>query len=1088
MTRPTLLVMTLVMCLAASALAEESADDLTPEEAFRRLPAYTYDQPRRLLRFLEAHIQRATGDPKDRAQVAERLSGVLSNADATLDAKRFVCRWLPLVGGEEQVPVLARMLQEKETTEIARQALRAMPGEASAKVLRDALQRAKGDRVIGLINALGGRRDAQALDAIVEHLVSDNAAVAAAAADALGAIGSAEAAEALAAAAKKAEGHLADVIRDARLRCARHLATAGDREAAGTIYTDLLAGDLPVRWRIAAMVGMVDGRCPGAAAVVDQALESGDARMRASAIQASRRIGDPSMTERLVKRLPRLAPVDQVFLLDALADRGDAAARPGVMKMVEAADEIVRAAAVRALGRLGTAEDVPRLLTLAAEGKGEVKDAAQAALARLDTEGVDKRVLSAAAQEDGPRRIAAIRALADRQTAGAGDVLLTAAAKADTAVRVVALETLAEVGSPADYGRLVDLLAKVEDGRVASAAERAAVAVGKRVGEGKPRLAPVRRAMDGASPAGKARLLGLLPALGDVRGLDVLEPYLDADDAALRDAAVRALVQWPDSTAGNLVLEVARESDNRTHRVLAFRGYLRMMKQNPDAAARHRMMTLIRPLATTADAKKMFLAGLADMAEPWALAVAESFLDDPDVKAEAQAAVKSLRKVQQPKRQSRPAAVPKADPKRIAARKQELAKKAPKGFHLACYMDCGPQVSAAGDGKPRLRLLAGKAHVWGGSDRAAEVWFGTVAFDGREVVFEATGLDPERTYRLGFSWWDYDHDTRAQSVWASPGGGGPGVRVLEKTKLPSGARGQKPAVVTVPLPRDLMAAESVRLLFRNEATPNAVVSEVWLLESDGASEPPKATVTPQPQAKESAGPQPRTAAVDRSPKDAPTRVLLITGIDHPGHKWRQTAPVLREAIEQDPRLAVDVVEDPAWLETGDLKPYKAIVHHWMDWKTAAPGQEARENFARFVREGGGLVLVHFACGAWQDWPEFVKIAGRVWDPKLRGHDPRGPFAVHIVDADHPITRGMPASFETFDELYTCLAGETPIHVLAQATSKVDHKDYPMAFVLTYGKGRVFHCVLGHDVKALETPEARVLYRRGTAWAAGLESK
>jgi type 1 glutamine amidotransferase len=51
---------------------------------------------------------------------------------------------------------------------------------------------------------------------------------------------------------------------------------------------------------------------------------------------------------------------------------------------------------------------------------------------------------------------------------------------------------------------------------------------------------------------------------------------------------------------------------------------------------------------------------------------------------------------------------------------------------------------------------------------------------------------------------------------------------------------------------------------------------------------------------------------------------------------------------------------------------------------------------------------------------------------------------------------------------------------------VDSKDYPIAFTLTYGKGRVFHSVLGHDVNALANPSAGRLFRRASAWAAGLE--
>ena len=71
-------------------------------------------------------------------------------------------------------------------------------------------------------------------------------------------------------------------------------------------------------------------------------------------------------------------------------------------------------------------------------------------------------------------------------------------------------------------------------------------------------------------------------------------------------------------------------------------------------------------------------------------------------------------------------------------------------------------------------------------------------------------------------------------------------------------------------------------------------------------------------------------------------------------------------------------------------------------------------------------------------------------------------------------------------LYTCLAGDRKIHQLAAAISKVDKLDYPMAFVHNSGKGRVFHSPLGHDVRAFKAEGARELYRRGVAWAAGLD--
>jgi len=225
-----------------------------------------------------------------------------------------------------------------------------------------------------------------------------------------------------------------------------------------------------------------------------------------------------------------------------------------------------------------------------------------------------------------------------------------------------------------------------------------------------------------------------------------------------------------------------------------------------------------------------------------------------------------------------------------------------------------------------------------------------------------------------------------------------------------------------------------------------------------------------------------TAAEQSRQTDTPKRIVIVTGIDYPGHKWELTAPVLKEAIAKDLRLEVTVVKDPKFLASPELNQYDAIVLHFMNWESPDPGEQARANLKVFIEGGKGLVLVHFACGAFQEWPEFKNLAGRAWDPKLRAHDPFGPFTVDIVDADHPITKGMGA-FETTDELYTCLAGDRKVHLLATAKSKVDGKDYPMAFVFRYGKGRVFHSPLGHDAPALANPPVAQLFRRAAAWAA-----
>lgn len=211
------------------------------------------------------------------------------------------------------------------------------------------------------------------------------------------------------------------------------------------------------------------------------------------------------------------------------------------------------------------------------------------------------------------------------------------------------------------------------------------------------------------------------------------------------------------------------------------------------------------------------------------------------------------------------------------------------------------------------------------------------------------------------------------------------------------------------------------------------------------------------------------------------RVLLVTGVDYEGHHWRETAPALCKVLMQNRRLEVRVVEDPDFLASPAVGNYDVIFLHFKNYAPLPHEAAARENLVKLVKQGKGLVVFHFACGAFEDWPEFADLAGKVWDHTA--HDPRGPFTVRIIDPQHPVTQKM-RDFQADDELYTCLAGNRPVQLLAVAHSKLTGKDHPMAFAFEYGRGRVFHTPLGHDARAIEMPGVAELVRRGCIWAAG----
>jgi type 1 glutamine amidotransferase len=229
--------------------------------------------------------------------------------------------------------------------------------------------------------------------------------------------------------------------------------------------------------------------------------------------------------------------------------------------------------------------------------------------------------------------------------------------------------------------------------------------------------------------------------------------------------------------------------------------------------------------------------------------------------------------------------------------------------------------------------------------------------------------------------------------------------------------------------------------------------------------------------------QPSDEAKTASPNQ-PIRVLSVTGLDSAAHQWKPRSDAITTVLNQDKRFQVAVTQDPESLAAADLSRFDVLFFHFRNLKPFAQAKRFQDNLTGFVRRGGGLVLLHGASGAFPDWPEYRRLAGRYWG-KTVGHDRRGPFPVKIVDPRHPVTRGM-EDFQADDELYCYLVGEEPIHVLASARSQSTGRNVPVAFVLEYGDGRVFHCPLGHDAKAVLVPGVAELLRRGCAWAAGQE--
>lgn len=215
------------------------------------------------------------------------------------------------------------------------------------------------------------------------------------------------------------------------------------------------------------------------------------------------------------------------------------------------------------------------------------------------------------------------------------------------------------------------------------------------------------------------------------------------------------------------------------------------------------------------------------------------------------------------------------------------------------------------------------------------------------------------------------------------------------------------------------------------------------------------------------------------------RKLLVTDIQmYSGHG---TIPHLNLLIELMAKYTgafeVTFSNDPNLLKYPKIKEFDAVFLNSVCGMTF-PEPDVREGILRYVREGGGIGGNHAVTFSNNDWPEFTEMMG-MW----AGAHHTEKQVIKIDDSHSPLTTmfgGKP--FDHTDEFYH-MPPYAPYsrekqHVLlsldversdmatqgkfcAQCTRP--DQDYALAWIKTYGKGRVYCTPLGHTAILYTTP-------------------
>jgi putative membrane-bound dehydrogenase-like protein len=166
-------------------------------------------------------------------------------------------------------------------------------------------------------------------------------------------------------------------------------------------------------------------------------------------------------------------------------------------------------------------------------------------------------------------------------------------------------------------------------------------------------------------------------------------------------------------------------------------------------------------------------------------------------------------------------------------------------------------------------------------------------------------------------------------------------------------------------------------------------------------------------------------------------------------------------------------------ERDDLNPAELDKYHvlmlYNNHTTVSPTQLA--SLLEFVRDGGGLVVVHCASASFQNSEEFIKLVGAAF--KTHG---TGTFSVKRAVSNHPAIRGVP-SFETWDETYVHTK-HNPVNRTVLEVRSADGHDEPWTWVKSYGSGRVYYTAWGHDERTWTNAGFQQQLMQAAKWAAG----
>ena len=573
--------------------------------------------------------KKPAGDPQ------AKLIAVL-RSDAPPAEKALACKRLAICGGKDAVPALAPLLADEKLASWARIALQTIPDPAAEDALRQAMGKLQGKLLIGVINSTAVRRDAKAVDGLIERLKDDDSEVASAAAVALGRIGGPAAVKALEAALIDGPSAIRSAVAEGCILCAEKFQADGDAEHAAKLFDAVRKAPVPKQRIVEATRGAILARGSAGTPLLVEQLQSPDKALFAIGLRVAQELAGGEATRALAAEIPGATPPRQALLIVVLADRGDTAALPAVLEAAKGGPEEVRGVALRALGRLGNASCVPVLLEAAVGADAELSQTALGVLAAIPGKETDEDVIARMAKAAGKTRLVLIQLAGLRSVRAAVPLLLKAADDPDAPVRSAALIALGATIAADDLPLLIARVTGTQNREEAAVAVKALGAACQRMPDREACAQRLVAAMASSPAASKCRLLEVLAAVGGAKALETVAAAAKDGPAEIQETASRLLGEWMDLDVAPVLLDLAKTAADDKYKTRALRGYIRLVRQfNMPDPERAEMCRTAMAIAQRTEEKKLVLEVIGRYPSAGMISVTLEASKVPELKNEA---------------------------------------------------------------------------------------------------------------------------------------------------------------------------------------------------------------------------------------------------------------------------------------------------------------------------------------------------------------------------------------------------------------------------------------------------------------------